>query len=325
MHDSVFNDEGFDESLDDLKFRMAPDPFGCILQIAVQTGESSYLKQLYSPLLEGLDPTFQLVTINENDGFGFPKAADEDDVLRDSSILYCPALSIVLFLSEDFGRLSAKTLQKNFNFSPWEFHHRVELPKHAKPRVTAGQDFYATFPNLPLWSICPVHYGNEHLRFHIFVKDFMAMRLFYEIVTGKKATSGSSGFCFFTMYSQSGFDLQLSLKYMPQILPHPSNSVHLKFKVKDINAIMDAFSETPVRKGDELWVVKDPDGNSILIEETVATSLTRTKGQLSSNISLETSDYETASIDTESLAGSINISPQGNVNSTFSTLSSFLS
>ena len=320
MYDHVsFNDEGFDESLDDVNFRMAPDPFSCTLHIDVQKGEASYLKQIYSPLLEGLDPTFQFVTINEHDGFDFSQAeADDDDTGKDSPFHHCQAMSIVLFLYEEFGRLSATNIQKNFDFSPWEFHHRVELPAHAKPRITAGQDFYETFPDLPLWSVCPVHYGNEHLRFHLFVKNFTDMKLFYEILTGKKATCVSPGFCFFTVYSQSGFDVQLSLKYMPEILPQPSTSSRLRLKIKDINAVMDILCDRPIRKGDALWAVRDPDGNAILIEETEPSSLSKMKKRLSSNASLDTSDYETASIDTGSLAGSINYSFERILSSSFS-------
>lgn len=321
MNDNVsFNDEGFDESLDDVNFCMVPDPFSCTLQIDVQKGEASYLKQIYAPLLEGLDPTFQFVTINENDQFDFSKAAadDYDGGTRKDFFHHCQAISVVLFLYEEFGRLSATNIQKNFDFSPWEFHHRVELPAHAKPRITAGQDFYETFSDLPLWSICPVHCGNEHLRFHLFVKNFKDMKSFYESLTSKKATSVSAGFCFFTLYSQSGFDMQLSLKYMPEILPQTSNSSRLRLKIKDINAVMDVLSDRPIRKGDTLWVVKDPDGNALLIEETEPSSLSKMKKRLSSNASLDTSDYETASIDTGSLAGSINYSFERILSSSFS-------
>ena len=320
MEDCVFNDEGFDESIDDFNFPVAPDPYDCTLQINVRSGEASYLKKLYSPMLEGMDPTFQFISINESDDVdsSFHSWTDSGYVEEDSSFLHCQAISVVLFLYEAFGRLSATDVQKNFNFSPWKFHHRVELPEDVKPRVTARQDFYQTLPELPLWSICPVHYGNEHLRFHIFVKNFTEMRSFYEVLTGKKATSGSPGFCFFTLYSQSGFDVQLSLKHLPRILPEPSNSVRLKLKIKDISAIMHLLSEPPVKKEHALWIARDPDGNELVLEETEPNSHGRKKGRLPSNASLDTSDYETASIETDSLAGSMNQSPQGTLNSRYS-------
>lgn len=320
MEDCAFNDEGFDEVVDDLNFSVAPDPYDCTLQLNVRWGEASSLKKLYSPLLEGMDPTFQFISINESDDAdSFPDPWTDEDKYEDgdSSFLLCQAISIVLFLYEAFGRLSATDVQNNFDFAPWKFHHRVELPEDAKPRVTALQDFYQTFPGLPLWSICPVHYGNEHLRFHIFVRNVIEMRSFYEILTGKKATSGSPGFCFFTLYCQSGFDIQLSLKHLPQIVPEPSKSVRLKLKIKDVNIIMPHLNEPPVQKEDGLWVAKDPDGNELILEETEPSSSGRKKGRLFSNTSLETSDYETASIETESLAGSMNLSPQGTLNSSF--------
>lgn len=321
MDDSVFkDDEGFDESIYDFNFPMAPDPYDCTLQIKVQLGEASCLKTTYSPLLEGMDPTFQFISIKESDdadSFSLYSWTDEDTLEEESSFLHCQAISVVLFLYETFGRLSATDVQMNFNFNPWKFHHRVELPENAKPRVSARQDFYQTSPELPLWSICPVHHGNEHLRFHIFVKNFNEMRSFYELLTGKKANSGSPGFCYFTLYSQSGFDVQLSLKHLPQIVPEPSNSVRLKLKIKDIGTFMHIFSEPPVKE-DATWIVKDPDGNELVLEETMPMSYERRKGRLPSTTSLETSDYETASIETESLAGSMNHSPQGTLDSSIS-------
>lgn len=322
MDDSVFNDEGFDETVDDLSFSVAQDPYGCTLQINVRVGEASHLKRLYSPLLEGMDPTFQLVSVNESDDVdtSLDLWTDEYKYMEEDSscFLQCQAVSIVLFLYEAFGRLSATDVQTNFNLAPWKFHHRVELPADTKPRVTAQQDFYQLSTGLPLWSICPVHCGNEHLRFHIFVRNFIEMRSFYEILTGKKATSGSPGFCFYTLYCQSGFDIQLSLKHLPQIFPKPSKSVHLKFKIKDINSIMPHLRESPIQKEGSIWIAMDPDGNELILEETDPALCGRKKGRLLSNTSLETSDYETASIETDSLAGSMNHSPQGNLNSSFS-------
>ena len=318
MEDPVFNDEGFDEIIEELNFPEAPDPYDCTLQIKVRWGEANSLKKLYSPLLEGLDPTFQFISINKSDDVYSslnPWTGEEDD----SSFLHCQAISIVLFLYEAFGRLSAADIQKHFSFAPWKFHHRVELPRDVKPRVTAQQDFYQTFPGLPLWSICPVHCGNEHLRFHIFVRNFTEMRSFYEILTGKKATSGSPGFCFFTLYFQRGFDVQLSLKHLPQIFPEPSKSVRLQLKIKDINTILPHLAEPPIQKDEALWIARDPDGNELVLVETEPTAHRRkTAGRLPSNTSLDTSDYETASIETESLAGSMNLSPQGTLNSSFS-------
>lgn len=318
MEDSTFNDEGFDESVtEEVNFLVAPDPYDCTLQINVRCGEASSLKKLYSPFLEGMDPTFQFISVNESDDMesALDSWTNEDE---ESSILQCQAISIVLFLYEAFGRLSAIDVQSNFHCPPWKFHHRVELPADAKPRVTAVQDFYQTFPGLPLWSICPVHYGNEHLRFHIFTRNFIQMRSFYELITGKKAISGSPGFCFFTLYCQSGFDVQLSLKHLSQICPKPSKSVRLKLKIKDISTIMPHLTEPPIQGEGNLWIVSDPDGNELMIEETEPRFGRRKMGRLLSNTSLETSDYETASIDTESLAGSMNYSPQGTLNSSFS-------
>ena len=77
------------------------------------------------------------------------------------------------------------------------------------------------------------------------------------------------------------------------------------------------MTDSPVHREEALWIVKDPDGNELILEESESSPHRRKTGRLLSNTSLETSDYETASIDTESLAGSMNLSPQGTLNSSF--------
>ena len=308
--ENYFEDEGF--SLDDddvMDLKLAPDPFQCTLQINAREGEGHTLKKLFEPLLEGIDPTFQFICVSESKDVNSPLMFWERGTPQGMS-LECQAVAVVLFLHESFGRLSAVSVRKNFQRPPWKFHHRVELAYNVKPRVTATQDFHQTFPDLPLWSICPVHYGNEHLRFHIFVRDFPRMKTFYEMLTGKKAVNGSPGFCYFSIYTQRGLDIQLSLKHLPQVLPRPSSTVHLRLRIRDLSSVAPHLISCPTPYREGTWLTSDPDGNSIILEETTPLNACCRKQRLLSAASLETSDYETASADTDSLTGNSCYSPQ---------------
>ena len=318
MEEALSHDEGFDENLE-VNFSEAPNPYKCTLQINVPRGDGDILKKLYSPLLEGMDPTFQFISIDETDDVDSSQEFwnTENVNNEDSSYLQFQAISVALFLYEAFGRLSALDVQKNFQLAPWKFHHRIELPVEARPRVVAQQDFYQTLPGLPLWSICPVHYGNEHLRFHLLTRNFPEMRSFYEMLTAKKATCSSPGFCYIVLYCQSGFDIQLSFKYLPQICPKSSKAARLKFKIKDISLVVRHLVEPPILREEALWTTRDPDGNEVIIEET-GPSLSRMNARLLSNVSSETSDYETASLETESLSGSLSLSPSETLNLAYS-------
>jgi len=250
----------------------AADPFQCRLQIRTSRGEANFLKNLFSPLLEGIDPTFQFINLEEKESFNQPLTAwdQETEGDYDTDGMICPAISIVLFLSEKFGQLSANSVQNYLSSEPWKFHHRIELPKDVRPQITARQDFYQAFHDHPLWSICPVHYGNEHLRFHIVVKDFQSMRRFYENITGIKARDGSPGFCYIPIYSQSGLDIQLSLKCLPQVYPKPLTVARLRFKIPNMEVILPYLVGCPLPMPNEkgAWLTNDPDGNVIILEKT---------------------------------------------------------
>ena len=289
-------DEGV--SLDDplaSDCQLAPDPYRCTLQIRVRAQEVDMLKKVYSPLLEGIDPTFQFISLDESENISSPLIMWEREHSKDDNAgqnLDCPAVCVVLFLYEKFGRLSALTVQKTFDFPPWKFHHRIELPQGARPRVTARQDFFSTAPHLPLWAICPVHYGNEHLRFYLFVRNFARMKSFYEVVTGTKSESKSPNFCYIPIYSQRGLDIQLSLKYLPQVFPKPTNAVRLKFKIRDISTLAPYLVSPPIPYEGCAWLTSDPDGNFIILEEKEPRL---SHARLLIKQSFDTSDYDTAS------------------------------
>ena len=250
------------------------DPYSCTLQIRLPREEVSRLKSLYSPLLQWIDPAFQLLQIHQQDKrpFNFCHELIVDDpeqnVLEtyNEDNLCTQSLSIVLFLHEDSKyQLNARFAKRHLESPPWDFHHKIELASRTDMRPVARQDYFESSPDLPLWTVCSVHYGNEQLRFNIFVKNFEEMKQFYSVIIGAETSANKLGFCTFDLYSQPGLEIKLSLKYSSSLRPRPSKLSALKFHVSDIPSVERKLRLTLTPNGDSTWLARDPDGNVIIL------------------------------------------------------------
>lgn len=248
------------------------DPYSCTLQIRLPCEEVSQLKSLYSPLLQWIDPAFQLLQIHQQDKKPFNLCHELDDPEKNvqetpnKDHLSTQSLSIVLFLHEDSKyQLNARFAKRHLESPPWEFHHKIELTSRTDMRPVARQDYYESSPDLPLWTVCSVHYGNEQLRFNIFVKNFETMKQFYSVLIGTETSANKPGFCTFDLYSQPGLEIKLSLKYSPCLRPRPSKVSTLKFHVGDILSVERKLRLTLTPNGDNTWLARDPDGNAIIL------------------------------------------------------------
>ena len=248
------------------------DPYSCTLQIGLPHEEVSPLKSLYSPLLQWIDPAFQLIQIREQDIKSF-NLCHELDYLEQNVQGTCnkdhlstQSLSIVLFLHEHSKyQLNARFAKRYLESPPWDFHHKIELTSRTDMRPVARQDYYESSPDLPLWTVCSVHYGNEQLRFNIFVKNFDEMKQFYSMLIGAETSANKPGFCTFDLYSQPGLEIKLSLKYSPCLRPRPSKLSALKFHISDIFSVERKLRLTLTPNGDNRWLARDPDGNIIIL------------------------------------------------------------
>ena len=140
------------------------------------------------------------------------------------------------------------------------------------------------------------------------------MKAFYEALTGKEAVDWPSGFCYFPIYTQTGLDIQLSLKYLPGIAARPSKSVRLKIRIARLSSVAPYLTCCPTPCADGTWLTRDPDGNIISLEETAEFNACSRKHRLHSGESLETSGYDTASTETDSLTGNACSSPKSKLN-----------
>ena len=242
------------------------DPFQCRLELRVPRGKRRLLRKIISPLTNWIDPSFRLINIQENGEIEkCEKLSSEKNT--EVEFIRIPSLSVMSFLSEK-GIDCAKDVQGNFRKRPWKFHHKVELYSRRSPEHAAAcQEFYGIADDMPLWSICPVHCGNEHLRFLIYVKHFQKMVEFYRAITDIEMESNKPGFCIFQLYSQPGMDIQLALKYSKHIEPYPAHNANLVFKVKNIEVVRTTLTCNITQLDNGLYSVQDPDGNTLHITE----------------------------------------------------------
>ena len=250
---------------------MMSDP--CICSVIIETRtqeENALLRKVYSPFLAWIDPSFKLIKLlKQPQGYKTPNKWTQhrhDQIICSPDVMISPALSIMLFL-HDTGPLSSKCFQKYFASSPWKLHHRVELVNIQSPNLAlADQKFYQAESDTPLWAVCPVEQGHEHLRFNIFVRNFPAMVEFYRVVTGVEMETTKHNFCWFQLYSQPGVKIRLGLKYHKSIIPVPLQRSGLRFKIKNINNIRDVIGSKIRMTARGCFVVADPDGNTIYLD-----------------------------------------------------------
>lgn len=247
------------------------NPYMCTLEIRVPPEEVPRLKTLYSPLLQWIDPMFKLLQIEEHAKLTPTIFNKNDETVDDREIcsehyLSTQSISVVLFLREETKyELNAQFAKNYLRSPPWVFHHKIELSSRTDMRSVARQEYYGSSPDLPLWTVCSIHYGNEQLRFNIFTKHFEEMKEFYSVLIGTEPSSSKPGFCTFDCYSQPGLDIKLSLKHSPFLHPYPTGSSALKFRIPDIVGVKNRLGLVLKRHGDSEWLVRDPDGNTVML------------------------------------------------------------
>ena len=179
--------------------------------------------------------------------------------------------ALCLFLREDTDHQS--TLKRYFETSSWQLDHVIKSSLTKRPQKIARQEFYSCSDNMPLISVSSVHYGNEHVRFHINVKNFYAMKKFYEGLTDRKAKDCGPDFCFLTIYSKEELDVQIGLKRNPSVLPMRSTSFRLKFKILSVSPMFKYLATAFGSTSNASYVLQDPDGNDVIVERSYVKSV----------------------------------------------------
>lgn len=238
------------------------DPYTCTVRIMAPKGKSKVLSKIVSPLTKWIDPSFQMFQLCDGTHTKTEKLTCNEGS-GDDEVLHTPAISIMMFLSES-GTVTYDELKTTLRKRPWKLHHKMELKSKISPDRTIGcQEFYGLADDMPLWSICPIHCGNEHIRFLLHVRKFKEMVEFYRIITNAEMESSKPGFCIFPIYAQPGLDCQLALKYSRHIDPIPIDNVILVFKVGCLKSIKTSVDTMVTKIDDTTYSLYDPDGNKI--------------------------------------------------------------
>ena len=257
-------------------------PLGCVAYIwTPNSQEADKLRNALKPILQTIDPEFNLLLIG--DYWSVNGNLDSEVILNHVQSkeekwnktgnvplnrLKTPSLSFVLMLKEDHP-LEGTMLIQRFKDLPWKFHHKIELSntKGQKIKSIAKQEFYQPGPGLPLWAICPVHFGSQHLRYTIFTCNFSAMMDFYRILTGKEVEHVKANFCLFELFSTKDTSVQLALKQSAQLQPSPCWTAALCFRVQSTAYLETLLGVSLEKISESLFSVCDPDGNCLLIEQ----------------------------------------------------------
>ena len=250
--------------------------------------EAEKLRNALKPILQTIDPELDLLSIGDYwSGNGNLDSevilshiqSKEEKLNKNGSVhtnrLKTPSLAFVLMLKEDHPFEGTKSTHK-FKDLPWKFHHKIELSntKGQKIQSIAKQEFYQPGPGLPLWAICPVHFGSQHLRYTIFTCNFSAMMDFYRILTGKEVEHVKANFCLFELFSTKYTSVQLALKQSAQLHPSPCRTAALCFRVQSTGYLETLLGASLEKISESLFSVSDPDGNCLLIEQVTNNNMT---------------------------------------------------
>ncbi|XP_053912749.1 protein FAM124A isoform X2 [Cuculus canorus] len=239
------------------------DPFLVSVHIITDPGESKTLQQAIDKLLAWIHPDLQLFRVSE-------RRAPKKHRKPGKAGIHQPALAIILFLQEEYGEEPILQLHETFQQPPWHFHHTERVHGKFLPYMPCSQDFYTLAPETPLWSIRPVHYGKEIIRFTIYCRseNFVDILKLYELILKRPVCQKKTDFCVFPLYSNMEIDIQFSLKKLPEgQVPMPTESAVLEFRVKDVGQLVPLLPNPCSPISEDRWQTEDHDGNRILLQQ----------------------------------------------------------
>jgi len=138
-----------------------------------------------------------------------------------------------------------------------------------RQKVVAKQPYYELSEEYPLMSPSICHHGSSVLRYNIFVKDkFDEMKYFYMDLLRSQPMYEEQNFCYFTIFSKNGTEIQLSLKHSKQLHIIPTKRTFLKVNIDNVYERvheMGAKIEEIFCSECGVLVTRDPEGNPILV------------------------------------------------------------
>ena len=181
-------------------------------------------------------------------------------------MILTPSLSVILFtLDTEPQPAKMECCRQTFGKSPWKFHHVTELntTQQRSKRVNVRQEYYELMPDLPLFSMSPVHFGKQMLRINIISYNHSEMVKFYSLLFGLSPTAVREDFCYFTFNYSKTLTLQLSLKGCEKLMPYPTNGADLVICLPSIPPQFEVEEKPNGTKH-----LCDPDNNTIIVNVT---------------------------------------------------------
>ena len=241
----------------------------CKADILLPSSEISATRKRLGDILTHVDPGWKFIRIQDCENYNLNIKDGEylktmnQNYNKETSV---QTLSVIIFLHEEHYQEVLETIHKETDV--WQLRHTIHLLNNNDSSTVIGcMDFYEHSTDLPLWVICPVHFGNKILRFNLFVKDFEWMKEYYEKLISQECNIVRKGFCIFKVHSYPGLEIQISLKReLNTELCHTKSAVlRLKFRKLDVTRCNLVSALKQIKP--HVWRTKDPEGNVILLEE----------------------------------------------------------
>ncbi|XP_066928766.1 uncharacterized protein [Clytia hemisphaerica] len=239
--------------------------------------EEDYLRSIYSRITTPSPVWKESISIETFKSNGrqtakhahlIPRCCHEEEVTT-SNKTPTQSLSVNFILREELIGNEVHKIRRLFFNNPWKFHHTFQTYDVERKKVVAKQPYYELTEEYPLMSPSVCHQGSSVLRYNIFVKDnFDEMKYFYMDLLRSQPMYEEENFCYFTIFSKNGTEIQLSLKHSKQLHIVPTKRTFLKVHLDNLYETvhqMGAKIEEIFCSDCGILVTRDPEGNPILI------------------------------------------------------------
>lgn len=248
------------------------------MHLLTNPGDSLLLQHTLDRLLKWVCPGLRLFHVSE-------RACPLRNYARANlcTVAGHPSHAVTLFLHESYGEKRIHRVLEFLQCPPWQYHHTescgsrvgdmssITSPSNAlmRPCLLPSRDFYSLGVGMPVWGVRTVHYGKEVARvtLHSTYDNFEDTVRLYETVLQRRAEEQKTGFCWFTLFTERGFILQLAIKQLsPGLRVEPCYSSVLQFRVGEVGQLVPLLPNPCSPISTTRWHTEDLDGNKILFQ-----------------------------------------------------------
>ncbi|CAL1570244.1 unnamed protein product [Knipowitschia caucasica] len=248
------------------------------LHLLANPGDSLLLQQTLDQLLRWLCPSLCVFHVSE-------RASPYRTYTPLCPVAGYPSVAITFFLHEAYGEERILKVLDFLQHPPWQYHHTESCGSRTggvhitscsspnnpslRPYLLPSRDFYSLGAGMPVWGVRPVHCGGEILRVTLYsgYDNYEDSVRLYETVLQRQAEEQKAGFCWFTLHTEPGLNLQLAIKQLsPGVRVEPCNSAVLQFNVEEIGQLVPLLPNPCTPISSTRWQTEDLDGNKVLFQ-----------------------------------------------------------